>query len=197
MPRSERRLTALLLACVMTAGLAAVAPARHAEAADLIIKSDEVHKQWDLAVMLHALWWGGVGVGMRLGIPVAPKGFIPALNDQVKIEIGFSYQHWWLRRYYVDRDWDWYHEGYDFHRFAFPVLLRWDFYILKILTAYFTIGVEFGFVPDHEVWDDRVYYYGLAVFAGSAGVLVNFHERVSLRAEFSHSGFNVGIEFKL
>lgn len=197
MERITRSLPALILAGVIAAGAVAVIPAREAQAANVIIKNDEVHKRWDLGILLHALWWGGVGVGARLGIPVAPRGFIPALNDQVKIELGFSYQHWWLRSYYVHRDWDWYDEGYHFHRFAFPLLFRWDFYILDLLTVYFTIGVEFGFVPDREVWNDRIYYYGLAVFAGSLGILLNVHERVSIRAEFAHSSFNIGVEFKL
>jgi len=197
MSRLVSKLPALLLVSVMTAGMAALVPARRSEAADLIIKNDDVHKRWDLAIMGQALWWGGVGGTLRLGIPVAPKGFIPGINDQVKIELGFSFQHWWMRHNYCDPHWEWCTGGYDFHRFAFPVRLRWDFYILPVLTVYATVGVEFGFIPDHDIWDDRVYYYGLITFAGSAGVLVNFHERVSLRAEFAHSGFNLGIEFKL
>jgi hypothetical protein len=200
MTRMSHRFVSLVLAVALAAGAAALLPSREARAANVIVKQDGVHKQWDLAVMLHALWWGGVGVGGRLGIPVGPKGFIPAINDQVKIELGFSYQHWWMRSGYChphDPDWDWCRAGYEFDRFAFPLLFRWDFFILKMLTVYFTIGIEFGFIPQREVWENRVYYYGLVVFAGSLGLLVNFHENVSLRAEFGHQAFNIGVEFRL
>ncbi len=163
----------------------------------LIVKNDEVHKNLDLALLLHAVWWGGIGTGIRLGIPVAPKG-LPGLNDQVKIEFGASFQNWWTDRI-CHRDPVNHPDCVDsFFRLAFPLLLRWDFFLTKIVTVYGTIGVEVGAVLDRQFRDAyHEYYYGWVLFAGSAGIIVSFHERVALRAEFAHSGFNLGVEFKL
>jgi len=167
---------------------------------DVIVKQNDEHRTLDVGVLFHAIWFGGVGTGLRVGIPVAPRGFIPKINDQVKIEIGGSFQHWWSWRVHPRCDG---HAVDHFFRLGLPVLLRWDFFITKLVTVETGLGVEIGvpFHPDPDVADclrrRPDYVYGWATLAIQFGILLNFHERVSMRMQFSHSGFDIGVEFRL
>jgi len=199
-PRSTMkaaRAAALAVAIAALGATLAWPAASQAASGSLIIKSNETHKHWDLALLLHGIWWGGIGTGIRFGIPIVPDG-VATLNDQVKIEFGASFQNWWTNNIC-------HHDPVDhpecrdaFFRLAFPVLLRWDFFLTKIVSVYGAVGVEIGVVLDKEFREEyHEYYYGWALFAAAFGINVFFHERVALRAEFCQSGFNVGVEFKL
>ena len=193
-----RSSAAAVLAGVIT--LTMIPRGAHAASDSLIIKSNDEHKSMDLSFLFHAIWYGGVGTGVRIGIPVAPRGFIPKLNDQVKIELGASFQNWWTWHVHPVCNGD--HVGV-FFRMAMPVLLRWDFFLTNLVTVYGGIGVEIG-VPFHRDPDvasclrsHPSYVYGWATFAAQMGILLNFHDNVSLRMQFSHTGFDIGIEFRL
>jgi hypothetical protein len=198
MRRLPSRSLSLILALVVAAAVVTATP-RAARAANTIIKQNESHSMWDLAILGHFMYLGGAGVGLRLGIPVSKTG-VAALNDQIKIELGVSFRYWWPRLYYYDRD----HPLYDDYRGGFggvsiPLLFRWDFFLLEKLTLYFTLGIEINLIFEHWYWDHhyRSFWWNPVVPSMSFGALVNFHERVSLRVELATSGFNLGIEFRL
>ena len=190
----------LVLAVVVAAAVMTAAP-RAARAANMIIKQNTSHSTWDLAILGHFMYLGGAGVGLRLGIPVSKTG-VAAINDQIKIELGVSFRYWWPRLYYCDpRDpWcDEYDRRAGFGGIGIPLLFRWDFFLLEKLTLYFTLGIEINLIFQQWYWDHhyRSFWWNPVVPSMSFGVLVNFHERVSLRVELATSGFNLGVEFRL
>jgi hypothetical protein len=191
----------LVLAAVLAAGIVTAAP-RVARAASSIIKQNETHKYWDLGALFHFMWLGGIGTGVRLGIPVGPRGFVPTLNDQVKLELGISFRYWWPRWYYCDPHERWCDEyrRHGFGGLSIPLLLRWDFFLLEKLTIYLTFGLEANIIFENWWMHDyryRSFLWYPVIPSFSFGVLFNFHERISLRAEFAITGFNIGIEFRL
>jgi hypothetical protein len=201
MTRTRSALAGAAMAAALAAGLAASVPAR-AEAASLIIKQNQTHKHWDLGLLMHFPWLGGIGTGLRLGIPVAPAGFSSAINDQVKLEVGFSFRHWWPRWYWYrcDPARDPWCDPDGFFGFSIPLLMRWDFFVVKPVTLYLTFGLEINIIPA-QWWVHERHYISFLLYpvipSFSFGLLFNVHERVSIRTSFALTGFNLGVEFRL
>ncbi len=200
MSRIPARKASLILAGVVALTVLVAAP-RTARAANLIIKQNETHSTWDLGILGHFMYLGGAGVGLRLGIPVSKTG-VAAINDQLKIELGVSFRYWWPRLYYCNPHDPWcndYDRRAGFGGISIPLLFRWDFFLLEKLTLYFTVGIEINLIFQQWYWDHhyRSFWWNPVVPSMSFGVLVNFHERVSLRVELATSGFNLGVEFRL
>jgi hypothetical protein len=163
------------IALVALAAAVLVAAPRRAEAINWIIKQDETHGKWNLTPTIAVAPWY-FSPGLRLGIPIAKNGFIPSRNDEVKIEIGVNFQLWWNHVYYdpCHQYCDPSHPHYDpaacdrcrsglfMFRLAFPVMLRWEFYLTRVWSVYAGMGMEFGipmnryyrdgFGPDDWVW---------------------------------------------
>lgn len=141
----------------------------HAEAGPTwIIKNNEKHGKWSLTptASLMPMYFAP---GLRFAIPVAKSGFLPMVNDEVKIEIGASFQIWWhpaWRKTYCH----WCYEphynarkcdecrrggyvGNLFYRLGFPVMMRWEFYLTRIWSVYAGFGFEFG-VPFESYYRD-------------------------------------------
>jgi hypothetical protein len=57
-------------------------------------------RPWDVSVMGYLPWLDangvGIGVDVRLEIPIVPDGFIPSVNDEFSLEPGlaFDYRSW-------------------------------------------------------------------------------------------------------
>jgi len=156
------------IASFASIALLCLAPAE-AGAVDWIIKSNETHGRFNLTPTASVTPYY-FSPGLRFGIPVAKSGFIPTLNDEVKIEIGVNFQIWWRPAW--DHRWceacdpdsphydpddcrhcrgEW--VGDPFFRLAFPVMMRWEFFLTKVWSLYLGLGFEFGIPFDHHYRD--------------------------------------------
>lgn len=81
------------LALALAAAVAAPAAPTPASAEPAnIVQRDDAHPA-DLSVY-GMLGWDRVGVGVQVAIPVAPKGFIPEVNDAFYVEFGAEVSSW-------------------------------------------------------------------------------------------------------
>jgi hypothetical protein len=97
--------------------------------------------QWDNGPDYYAD--DGVGLGMRVGIPLFHNGPIPQINNSMAISFGLDWVHFGYdrnaacRRYrgaYCD-DWD-----FSANSLWFPVTLQWNFYVHKSITVFGEVG---------------------------------------------------------
>ena len=78
----------------------------------------------------------GVGGGVRFGIPILKRGFIPSINNSVVISFGADVLNWPA-------------EGYGVSGLIIPVMLQWNFYLTRVWSVF----VEAGFAP--RIWFDE------------------------------------------
>src|SRR5689334_21749049 len=108
--------------------------------AQSIIRDRSSHSRpVDLSILGAVPFPAGFGVGLRVGLPIVPNGFIGAINDAVFLEPGVQVVYW------SDRWAD-----FDDTRFGvqIPVFMRWDFFLSRVWTVYGEVGVLFGFFGD-------------------------------------------------
>ena len=199
--------TVLIMTAVLF--LAVLAPRRAAAEPTWIIKQNEKHGKWNLTptASLMPMYFAP---GLRFGIPVAKSGFLPMVNDEVKIELGFNFQIWWhpawgrscpacydphydpvacreCRRDYV---------GDIFYRLSFPVFMRWEFYFTRLWSVYAGFGFEFG-VPLEAWYRDSVFgpddWLWVVLVVGNR---LTFKDWFGIRFEIGTMGLLVfGIDF--
>lgn len=176
------------LALVLVLGAAADARAQS------IIRDRSPHSRpLDISLLGGLPYPFGFGAGFRVGIPIAPNGFIGKLNDAVFLEPGVQFVYW-----------------DDFHHtrtgVMVPILMRWDFFLTRAWTLYGSVGVVFGFFTDDEdrfrVRDARDIFYpsrrpGFFQVAFGGGAMWNFSPNTSLRLDASTQMLAIGVVFRL
>jgi hypothetical protein len=212
MKGNDRLLKILIPGLALAVGISVLAP-RRAEAGPVwIIKQNETHGQWTLGptASLMPMYFAP---GLRLGIPVAKSGFLPMINDEVRIEIGATFQMWWHPawhdqycywcdpHHYNDRKcYECEHAdyvGHLFFRLGFPVMLHWAFYLTKMWSVYAGFGFELG-VPLDDYYRDHYIFGpdGWIWIALAFGTRIHVAKWCALRFEIGTLGLlTFGVDF--
>ena len=113
-----------------------------AQAADAQIRSPNHHPQYAVELDPHLVlqwtnqpFWNddGVGVGIRLSIPVLANGPIPSINNNLAIGFGLDWAHFDGCGPYGDVC------GSD--SFIFPLVVQWNFFITNWLSLFPELGI--------------------------------------------------------
>jgi len=202
-----------LLAGILFSFLLGIAPNKAFSKAALIIKQNETHGKFNLTPTFTIIPWWYFAPGIRFGIPVAKSGFIPNLNDEVKIEIGFNYQFWWHVAWgnrcdlYCKEDphsaacreckdeYFYFDAGNPIMRIGLPAMMRWEFYLTKLVSVYAGFGFEIG-IPIYS-WDAYPFGpHGWFWLVLAFGTTLHFKEHFALRFEIGTISFPmIGFEF--
>lgn len=191
----------------------ALAP-RDAHAVNWIVKQNETHTRWNLTPTAAITPWY-FAPGIRIGIPIAKTGFLPTVNDSVRIEFGAAFQIWWHPAWggrWCGGVCDPGHPHYDprecrrcqndyaydpFFRIGLPVLLRWDFFLTKVWSVYVGLGFEFG-IPFDRYYRDAFGPDAIFWIAFVMGTRFHVRDWFAFRIELGTLGvFVFGFEFLL
>ena len=111
--------------------------------------------QWD-----NAGWWDdeGIGVGVRVTIPLVHNGPIDSINNNMGVGFGFDWAHF-DDVCYVGFDprgvrWapGWACSGGSMNDFWLPVVFQWSFFFSDLISAFF----EPGLALEHTRWDGAI-----------------------------------------
>lgn len=171
--------------------------------AQSIIKNAGDHPNYKVELEPHAvlgwghLWHGnGFGVGGRVGINVADRGFISSINNNVAISFGLD----WLRYSDCYGYFGRFERGCGASVLVFPVTMQWNFW----LTPHWSVFAEPGLYVYHGIWDDWCdeRLPGCAHpthtdidFAFYAGGRFHFNETVALTMRIGYPSASIGVSF--
>jgi len=175
MHRHPSTLPAAML--VLTAAAAAPAVAR-AERAVWIIEEDQRHDDFGLSAV-GGWYLTGFGAEARVTFPIVPDGAIDYLNESFALELGAGYQ------FYLD-------DAGNFHRVAFPALVRWDFHLTTLWTVYGALGAAGG-LPLGRDHPTVFGYHGYVWIVAAVGAFLHLGDTFSLRFEAGSLGVLAGI----
>jgi hypothetical protein len=135
----------------------------------------------------------GVGVGLRLALPLAPQGLLHAkIKDELVLEFGSDFVH------YSDRvGYPGFYESYDFNGLLLVGGVAWNFWFTPQLALYpkLDLGWWLGW---YSGWYDR---YGYAhhdfdgLFVQGAVGLIYRLPKVDLRVELGSGLLRLGVGF--
>ena len=144
-------------------------------------------------------WYGGLGGGLRVDIPIVPNGFIEGIHDELAISFGGEIFFWaWYacnRRNCGDGYWDYRHDGVA----VMPLgAAQWNFYLNESWSLFPELGfAAWLFWHDHDGGgpDDTHGHFRASPLI-SFGARWHFTERNALlfRATWP-VGFQFGITF--
>lgn len=152
-------------------------------------------RQHGFSLLAFIPWYSGIGIGVmgRYEIPVAPNGFIPAINDQFSLEpsLGLSYT----------RDYAGYGAYGDFHtnsvNIAPALYAEWSFHISPKFRPYAAIGLGWSIgisTKDYYGYDPSPSYFYIDT---AAGLFYKLSEHFALRGELGLLGPKAGMTFFL
>jgi len=132
-------------------------------------------------------WYGGLGTGFRVDIPIVPKGFIDGVVDELVLSPGGEL-------FFADYGYNDSHHDFDF-AFA-PVLpAQWNFHLHPKWSVFHELGFAMVFAShDHRRDDDHLHVYATP-FIGIGG---RFHltQRIAFVSRIAWPvGFQFGINF--
>ncbi len=145
----------------------------------------------------------GVGVGMRVGIPLAPQGVLhnPRVKDDFTLEVGADFIHYSLQvavpyyTYYYPY-YDVRHEDYSWNGLLAVGGVAWNFWFTPQFALYpkIDLGYFFGW---YSGWNDTWGPYGRASYGGlflqgAAGLIYRF-QTMSLRVELGSGLLRAGV----
>lgn len=201
---TPRRLRALTSSIV----IAALAGISSTASAESIIKNPGDHPDYKVELEPHGvLGWGhlyhgqGLGVGLRVTIPIVQNGFIKSINNSVGISFGAD----WIRYsdcYYHDKNVGY---GCGASYFTLPVTMQWNFW----LTPKWSVFGEPGLYIYHGIYDDdycnvpkgdKGRFCGYPTRTGVdvafyAGARFHFNETVALTMRLGYPSSSVGVSF--
>lgn len=186
-------------------------PTRSDAKPNWIVNNNEKHGGWVLGPVLGVMPWN-LDAGARLGIPIAPSGFLSKKNDEVRLEIGLSFQMYWAvpggkcecknvcddPRSQACRDCkNGWLCGTMFFRLAIPVMLQWEFYLTKSWSVYIILGAQVG-VPFSPYYRKPFGPHGWAWIVFAFGAKYIIKNKIALRLEIGTLGLIVvGIDFTI
>jgi hypothetical protein len=158
-----------------------------ADASELTIRSEfepaSRPMQLDLVLAIHGRTYWGFFPGVFFAYPVAPQGFISALNDAFYIEGGI------ILGAFFDPTFFW---------MAPQAGVRWCFYLTQEWAVFAALRLGWGIEFSDDV---RVHNYTYPYVNGSVGAHWHFTEGFALRLEVGGGIFGghllVGISFQL
>lgn len=148
-----------------------------AKANDFIIDRGSARHPDSALSLTLSTWWHGVGGALWYAIPVAPKGFLPHVNDSFAIEFGsFLYA---------------YNDASQTHFALLPLAgVRWNFHLTPMWTAFAT--AKLGVLA---IFDDA---YARPEGGLTVGSLLHVSKKADLRFELGYpGGFQFGVHFPL
>ncbi len=142
----------------------------------------------------------GVGVGGRVGIPLAPQGVLhnPRVRDDITLEVGADFVHYSLDFGYYDYYGYYYNGNYSWNGILAVGGVAWNFWFTPQLALYpkVDLGYFFGW---YSGWNDAWGYggygrasYGGLFLQGAAGLIYRF-QTVSLRVELGSGLLRAGV----
>lgn len=119
--------------------------------------------QWD-----NAGWWGddGIGVGVRISVPVVENGPVKSINNNMAVGFGFDWAHFDNACYVsvnsqgVRFATGWAYSGCSMNDFWLPVVWQWSFYFSDLISAFF----EPGLAIEHTRWDGGICAGGFCAY---------------------------------
>jgi hypothetical protein len=164
--------------------LLALAAPLESEAAELTIRSEfepsDRAQQLDVVVSALVRRYGGIFPGVFYAYPVAPQGFISALNDAFYIEAGL------LLGAFFEPTFFW---------MAPQAGVRWCFYLTQEWAVFAALRLGWAFEFD-DVIDDYTFFYA----SGTVGAHWHFADGFALRLETGGGVFGwhgmAGISFQ-
>jgi hypothetical protein len=123
-------------------------------------------------------WYGGIGGGVRLEFPLAPRGILVEVDDEIALSFGAEVFYF-------------YTPGFLGAGVSPLVALQWNFYVANTFSVFPEVGVAFLFGPGR----DRYWGTFVAPFFGFGGRF-HFTDRNALvvRAGWP-AGLQVGLTF--
>ncbi len=205
MSRSVRRIL-LFVACLLFLPSSA--------SAQTIIKRDEAHN-YALEIDLHGVLtpFGapqgssdvGIGAGAMFGINLAPRGFLPSVNDSVALGVGFDFVHYSGGSAVASECVEWVGSGASRicvrtrrsggggNYFYVPAVMQWNFYINKQFSLFGEPGLA------AYLWNssfDRSLNFGMTpVF--NVGGRWHFSEAATLTFRVGYPYTTIGVSFFL
>ncbi len=144
--------------------------------AETVIKEDATHPG-DFS-LYGIIGWNRAGAGMQWAIPVAPKGFIPRVNDAFFVEFGVEFGVW-------SPYWSYGWVGVS------PIGgVRYQFYITKVFAPFVAVkgGVTFDLFDD-TTWVVHPY------IEPEIGFQLTFTPRFAMRFGFDLDGVDIGVSW--
>jgi hypothetical protein len=134
----------------------------------------------------------GLGLGLRVGIPVVPQGILHAkVRDELVLEVGADYLHYADRvgfaPYYVDYSWN---------GFLLVGGVAWNFWFTPQLALYpkVDLGFQLGW---YSGWNGAFGYSHSDLdgifLQGALGVIYRLPSRLELRAEIGSGLLRLGV----
>lgn len=159
------------------------------------------HRIQGIRVDVHGnmAYYGAIGAGFRLDIPIVPRGFLHSsrVEDELAISPGLDLFFFAFSRYC-------YNDGAGSRRCSdhtgfgiWPVVMaQWNLYLSRSWSVFPELGVAF-IINDHNyrgVRDRHADFY--AVPAASIGARWHFSQRNALLLRLSYpAGFQIGLTF--
>jgi hypothetical protein len=181
------------------------------------IRQPGAHPKYSTEVEPHLVWqWGGdgwwddegIGVGVRITIPLVHNGPIDSINNNMGIGFGLDWAHF-EDACYVGLDNrgrpifpSWACTGGSMNDFWLPVVWQWSFYFSKLVSAFF----EPGLAIQHTRWDGEVCAGGFCPYDETdtdidiviwLGVRFHLSDDFALVLRLGHPSFNFGPAFLL
>lgn len=161
--------------------------------AQMIISSPGAHEN-KVEIEPHLTWagyYGGLGVGLRVGIPLIPNGPVQTINNSLALSLGGDFFFYSYGR-----------GGYfGAAALTIPVMLQWNFYLHGVFSLFVEGGVAADFYFYHRGVGCGDFDYGCSfgIWPGLAlGGRVHFNGRAGYPALTFRFGFpasSIGISF--
>jgi hypothetical protein len=148
-------------------------------------------------------WRGeGFGLGFRGTVEVAPRGFIPSINNSVGIGFGLDWVHYPAgavrgicsnyvagpngTRICTEVDYG----RYDRNYFYLPIVMQWNFWLHRSWSVFAEPGILPYFHGSHPA-------FGALPLSFYAGGRYHFSDRVTLTMRIGYPTLSVGVSFLL
>lgn len=183
-----------LLAVSVIGGLTLARTAK----ADLIIEQPGAHPRYTLEVEPHLAFpldFDGVGVGVRLSVPVVHNGFVTTINNNAAISFGLDWVH--FDGCYRGWGWDRYAWcGGSLNYFQVPVTLQWNFFLATHWSLYAELGLTLERFIYSDEWERRGYRYNHTDVdpVGYLGARYHFSESTALTLRLGQIS-SLGVSF--
>jgi hypothetical protein len=123
-------------------------------------------------------WYGGIGGGARLEFPIAARGLLVEVDDEIALSFGAEVFYF-------------YTPGFSGAGVSPLIALQWNFYVANVFSVFPELGVAFIFGPGR----DRYWGTFVAPFLGF-GARFHFTDRNALVLRVGWpAGLQVGVTF--